>query len=64
LTALDQARNRVEYQAMIVAIEIFGDHTIGDLIPGRRVEHEAAEHRLLGLDRMRRQAQPVAGATR
>ena len=57
LGALDQHGDRFEYQAMIVAVEILGRDAIGDLIPGRGIEHQAAEHRLLGFDGMRRQAQ-------
>ena len=64
LAALDQTRDRFEYQAVIVSVEILGDDAIGNLVPGRRIEHQPAEHRLLRLDRMRRQAQPVAGVAR
>ena len=50
-----------ENQPVIVAVEILGDDAIGDLIPGGGIQHQAAEHGLLGLDGMRRQAQAVAG---
>ena len=62
LAALDQAGDGFENQPMIVAVEILGDDAVGDLVPGRGVQHQPAEHGLLRLDRMRRQAQAVAGA--
>jgi len=46
---------------MIVAVEIFGNDAIGDLIPGRGIQHQAAEYGLLRLDGMRRQPQAIAG---
>ena len=46
---------------MIVAVKIFSDDAIGDLIPGGGIQHQTAEHGLLRLDGMRRQAQAVAG---
>ena len=62
LAALDQHGDRFEYQAVIVAVEILGRDPIGDLIPGRGIEHQAAKHRLLCFDGMRRQLEAVAGA--
>ncbi len=64
LAAFDETRDRLEDQAVIVAVEILGDDPIGDLVPGGRIEHEPAEHRLLGFDRVGRQAQSVPGAPR
>jgi hypothetical protein len=42
---------------MILAIEVVDGEAVGDAIPRIRREHEAAEHGLFGLDRMRRHAQ-------
>ena len=58
-----------EDQLMIAAIEVVGDQAIGDRVPGAVVEHQAAEHRLLRFDRVRRHPDLVdrslvAGATR
>ena len=64
LVALDQAGDRREDQPVIVAVKILGEHPVGDLIPGRGIEHQSAEHRLLGLDRMRRQPQALAAPRR
>ena len=64
LVALDQAGGGRENQPVIVAVEIIGDDAVGDLVPGRGVDHQPAEHRLLRLDRMRRQAQAVVGGAR
>jgi hypothetical protein len=61
LTALDQDRNGLENQSMIVAVKIFRDDAIGDLIPGGGIQHQAAKHGLLRLNGMRRQTQAVAG---
>ena len=61
LAALDQNGGGFKDQPVIVAVEIFRRDAIRDLIPGGGIQHQAAEDRLLGLDRMRRQAQPVAG---
>jgi hypothetical protein len=52
----------LENQPVIVAVKIPGDNAVGNLIPSRGVEHESAQNRLLGFDRMRRQAQAVSGA--
>src|ERR1700675_2375219 len=60
LAALDQTGNGSEYQAVIVAVEIFGGDPVRDLIPGRGIQHQAAEYGLLRFDGMRRQAQAVA----
>jgi hypothetical protein len=55
LVALDERSDGGEDQAMVGAIEIVTADYVGNLIPGALVEHEAAEHRLLGFDRVRRQ---------
>jgi hypothetical protein len=39
---LDEVRNRREYELMIPAIEIFRRDDVGDLVPGLRIEHKAA----------------------
>ena len=61
LVAFDQPGDGLENQPVIVAVEILGDHAVGDLVPGGGIQHQSAEHRLLGFDGMRRQAQAVAG---
>jgi predicted aspartyl protease len=44
-----------EDAAVVVAVEIRLGDLVGDAVPGAVVEQQAAEQRLLGLDRMRRQ---------
>ena len=44
---------------MIGAVEILDAEHVRDLIPRALVEHEPAEQRLLGFDRMRRQPQLI-----
>jgi hypothetical protein len=56
-TGLDQARDVAEDAAVVVTVEIRLGNLVGDAIPGAVVEHQAAEQRLFGLDRMRRQLQ-------
>jgi hypothetical protein len=46
----------LEDEAMVGAVEIRGGHEVGHAIPRRVVQQQAAQHRLLGLDRLRRQA--------
>src|SRR5882672_1432339 len=64
LVAFDQAGDGLEDEPMVVAVEVLGDHTIRDLVPGGGIEHQTAQHRLLGLDRMGRQAEPLAASAR
>ena len=52
---LDQARDVAEDAPVVVAVEIALGDLVGDAVPGAVVEHQAAEQRLFGLDRMRRQ---------
>jgi hypothetical protein len=49
-----QLRDVLENPAMIVAIEIGLRNHIGNAIPGVRVDQQATDQRLLGLDRVRR----------
>ena len=60
LIALDQAGDGRKDEPVIVAVKVFGTHSIGDLVPRRGIEHQTAEHRLLGFNGMRRQSQPIA----
>ena len=60
LAALDQGGRGFEDQPMVAAVEILGEHAIGNLVPGGGVQHETAQDRLLRLDRVRRQAQGFA----
>jgi hypothetical protein len=41
---------------VLVAIEILLADDVGDLVEGAVVQQQAAQHRLLGLDRVRRHA--------
>ncbi len=54
---LGQRHHGVKHQAMLVAIEIVGHQPVGDIVPGLIVEHQATQHRLLGLHRVRRNLQ-------
>ena len=44
-------------QPVLVAVEVGVGEQVADAVPGAVVEQQAAEHALLGLDRMRRDAQ-------
>ena len=57
MTALNQLGNRLKNQPVIVAVKVFVDDHIADAVPGRIVQQQAAQHRLFGLQRMRRHAQ-------
>ena len=61
LVARDELRDRAEDQPMIGAVEILGDHDVRDLVPRALIQHQPAEQRLLGLDRVRRQAELIRG---
>src|SRR6266851_2076397 len=54
LAALDQSGNVAEDAAVVVPIEIAVGHDVADLVEGAVVDQEAPEHRLLCVDRMRR----------
>ena len=54
-----QIADRAIDQAMILAVEIVFVELVGDAFPRALVEHQAAEHRLFGVDGMRRHAQRV-----
>ncbi len=64
LVALDELRDRAEDQPMIGAVEVLDVDDVRDLVPGALVQHQPAEQRLLGLDRVRRQAELVRGCER
>ena len=52
-----QTRHRVEHSAMVAPVEVRrGDH-VRDSIPGAVVDQDAAQYRLLGVDRVRRDAE-------
>ena len=57
LALLDQLGDVAEDAAVVVAVEILGRDQVGDLVEGLVVEQQAAQQRLLGLDRMRRHLQ-------
>ena len=50
VAALRQPRYRLEYQAVVISVQVFGNNDIGHLVPRGLVQHQAAEHRLLGFD--------------
>ena len=52
-----ERRDAFENELVIGPEEIFSDDDVADAVPGRAIEHEAAQHRLLRLDGMRRRAQ-------
>ena len=56
LTVLAQARDRVEHRAVVAAIEVRPGEDVGDPVPGAVVDEHSPQHRLLGLDRVRRDA--------
>ncbi len=54
LVALDERRNRREDQPMVGAVEIVRGDDVRNLVPRSLIEHQTAEQRLLGFDRVRR----------
>jgi hypothetical protein len=65
LGGIHQRRHRREDHAVLEAVEVRFGQQVADPVPCAVVEQEAAEHALLGLDRVRRHAQPgdlVVGA--
>ena len=57
LGGIDQAADRRVDQPVLEAVEVAVDEQVAGAVPGAVVEQQAAEHALLGLDRMRRDAQ-------
>src|SRR5690606_31989412 len=53
LVQVDELGDRAEDQAVIGAVEMLRGDDVRDLIPRALVEQQAAEQRLLGLDRVR-----------
>ena len=49
-----KARDRIEHDPMVVAVEMRRGEDTGDSVPGSVVDEDAAENRLLGFDRVRR----------
>ena len=64
LIAADELRDRAEDQPMVGPVEVLAVDDVRDLVPGALVQHQPAEQRLLGLDRVRRQAELVRGRER
>jgi len=54
LAALDQPGNVAEDAAVIVPVEIAVGDDVADFVEGAVVDQKASQHRLLGVDRMRR----------
>ncbi|MCY1413274.1 hypothetical protein D9M71_287020 [compost metagenome] len=54
LVALGELVDRPEDQSVVVAVEVAVGYRIQHPLPGVVVQHQAAQHRLLGFDRMRR----------
>ncbi len=54
LRARGEAGDGAKDQAMIAPVKIVFAHQVRDVVPGEIVEHEATQHRLLGLDGVRR----------
>lgn len=57
LVGLGQLVDGAEDQAMVMAVEIAVGHRIRHTLPGVVVQHQATQHGLLGLDRVRRHLQ-------
>ena len=53
LAAGDQLGQRTEYQLVVGAVEIVSDDDVANLVPGRRVDEQPANDRLLRFHRMR-----------
>ena len=54
---LQQTQDVAPDAAMVITIEIGLDQHVADLVDGTVVDHQSAQHRLLGLDGMRRHLQ-------
>ena len=48
---------------MVAPVEVRRGDDVRDSVPGAVVAQDAAQHRLLGVDRVRRDAEPDAGET-
>ncbi len=57
----DQFADRAINQLVVFAVEVLRSQPVGELVPGAIVQHQSAEHRLLGFDRVRRQLGPSTG---
>jgi hypothetical protein len=57
LDGVDQRADGREDQPVLVAVEVAVGQQVGRPVPGQVVEQQAAQHALLGLDRVRRHAQ-------
>jgi hypothetical protein len=53
----DQLADMLEDDSVVVTVEVALREEVGDAVPCRIVEQQAAQHRLLGFDRMRRDFQ-------
>ena len=51
---IHQIGNRAKDELMIFAIEIIGAQPVGNVVPATVVQHQATQHRLFGLDGIRR----------
>ena len=54
VTVFHELGDRLEDEPVVFAVEILGTDNIADLIPSGLVEHQPAEQRLLGFDRVGR----------
>src|SRR5690606_25860028 len=54
---LGKLADRAVDQLVVAAVEVAVDQVVGDAVVGIGRQHQSAEHRLLGLDRLRRHAQ-------
>lgn len=58
LAHLQQTLHLGKDQAMRAAEEVVGDHALRHVVPALVIQHQTAQHRLLGLQRVRRHLQP------
>jgi hypothetical protein len=54
LAGARERADRLEDQPMVGTVEVLLVDRVGDLVPGARIEQQAAEDGLLRFDRMRR----------
>ncbi len=57
LTPRGKLGDGLENDLVVATVEVVGQQAVGDGVPGAVVEQQAAEHGLLGLERVRRNAQ-------
>ena len=57
LVLIPQRLDRLERERVVVPVEVGRREHVLDAFVGARVEHQPAQHRLLGADVLRRQAQ-------